>query len=152
MKWGGAVVTVLLVVVWIGSGWQQIAWISPRRLWIAFGDGRVAVGDPPVSRVGSLGRVFTIQLKTGYHGSDLHPFKLLWSFDPSTDPTRPAVFLPLWPVVAASVAATAIAWRLDTLVRRRAKMNLCPKCGYDRTGLATNDAKCPECGAAPAGV
>lgn len=58
--------------------------------------------------------------------------------------------IPLWPLAAGSFLATAIAWRLDTLAHRRARggVNLCPKCTYDRTGLAA-DAKCPECGALP---
>jgi rubrerythrin len=43
---------------------------------------------------------------------------------------------------------TALAWRLDTFARRRARLNLCPKCNYDRAGIA-GDAKCPECGALP---
>ncbi|HVU64865.1 MAG TPA: hypothetical protein VHC70_12870, partial [Phycisphaerales bacterium] len=49
-----------------------------------------------------------------------------------------------------ALLATTTAWRLDTLARRRARrgVNLCPKCGYDRAGIA-GDAKCPECGALP---
>ncbi len=40
---------------------------------------------------------------------------------------------------------TALAWRLDTLARRREKLGACPSCGYDRAGLAFS-APCPECG------
>ncbi len=53
-------------------------------------------------------------------------------------------------MVAVLIATiTAAAWRFDTLARRRASLNLCPKCNYDRTGLAVG-AVCPECGRLPA--
>ena len=54
--------------------------------------------------------------------------------------------MPLW--VPALLLAIAV-WRLDTLARLRAKLNLCPKCNYDRAGLAVG-AACPECGLKPA--
>ena len=54
-------------------------------------------------------------------------------------------------VPGGTLLPTLLAWRLDTLARRRAKLNLCPKCGYDRTGLVGGeDAKCPECGSVAA--
>ncbi len=53
--------------------------------------------------------------------------------------------IPIWIVIAPCLLLTVILWRLDTLPLRRAKLNLCPHCNYDRTGLAL-DAKCPECG------
>ena len=31
IKWGGAAVTVLLVVVWVGSGWLSVGWVP--GLW-----------------------------------------------------------------------------------------------------------------------
>jgi len=37
--------------------------------------------------------------------------------------------------------------RLDMLARRRARIGCCPKCNYDRAGLAPGSV-CPECGAA----
>jgi rubrerythrin len=40
------------------------------------------------------------------------------------------------------------AWRIENIVRRRMRRDLCPRCGYDRRGLAA-DAKCPECGSVP---
>jgi hypothetical protein len=55
--------------------------------------------------------------------------------------------LPLWIPFCVSLPVTALAWRLDSLARRRAKTHLCPQCRYDRTGL-TQNTLCPECGAA----
>jgi rubrerythrin len=57
----------------------------------------------------------------------------------------------LWPLVLAALALTLYAWHLDTLARRRARLNFCPKCNYDRTGLP-KDAVCPECGAVAAAL
>lgn len=60
--------------------------------------------------------------------------------------------VPLWlPTVAFAAIAAAAAWRLDRFVqrrfaRRRAAMNLCPFCRYDRRGLLSPEAPCPECG------
>lgn len=53
-------------------------------------------------------------------------------------------------LVAIAVVGTGIVafMRLDTLARRRARVNHCPKCNYDRAGLA-KDVVCPECGARP---
>jgi hypothetical protein len=58
------------------------------------------------------------------------------------------VTVPLWLPLAASIAFAVWLWRLDVLARRHARLNLCPKCNYDRAGIAA-DAKCPECGAIP---
>jgi hypothetical protein len=56
--------------------------------------------------------------------------------------------IPLWwPLIVACLAATVGAWRLDSLARRRARLNCCPKCNYNRAGLAPG-AVCPECGSA----
>jgi hypothetical protein len=58
---------------------------------------------------------------------------------------------PLWPLALSGAIAAAAAWRADCAANRRARLNLCFKCGYDRTGLPRGSgAKCPECGAAPA--
>jgi len=56
---------------------------------------------------------------------------------------------PIWPAVVASFFVSVAAWSLDILARRRGRLNLCPKCHYDRTGLAAG-AVCPECGKLPA--
>jgi hypothetical protein len=51
--------------------------------------------------------------------------------------------IPLWIPWVLVAAPTAWLWWLD----RRTPHSLCPKCRYDRTGLAP-DAACPECGRA----
>ncbi|HMN39846.1 MAG TPA: hypothetical protein PKE29_03310 [Phycisphaerales bacterium] len=53
--------------------------------------------------------------------------------------------MPLWAPMLIAVAFSAAAWRFDILARRRERLNLCPKCNYDRVGLSPG-AVCPECG------
>ena len=43
IKWGGAVVTVLLVVVWVGSGWITVFWSNARYDSVAFTGGMVRI-------------------------------------------------------------------------------------------------------------
>jgi hypothetical protein len=50
----------------------------------------------------------------------------------------------LYPFLLTTIPA-ALLWYRD---RRHFGPGLCPKCGYDRAGLAA-DATCPECGAVP---
>jgi len=104
IKWGGAAVTVLLVVLWIEAIREMLVTGGeprPRGLW-RWLDGSKVCGIPPLAAV-----VTTI--------------------------------------------VTLVAWTLDSDARRRERAHLCAKCGYDRTGIL-KDAKCPECGAAPASV
>ena len=141
IKWGGAVVTVLLVSLWLGSGWF-IALRDSKRITFAVGGGEVYCRVRYNSQIGFY--------PAGFVRLDRDP---AWVFSPScqSDADSFTVWMPLWIPVAMTWFATVVAWRLDTLARRRAKLNLCPKCNYDRTGLAIG-AKCPECGAAPASV
>jgi hypothetical protein len=53
--------------------------------------------------------------------------------------------VPLWMPALFALSISLAALGLDLLARRRARLNLCPRCNYDRAGIA-GDAKCPECG------
>ena len=150
IKWGGAAVTVLLVVVWVGSGWCDCTIARSDDVYVSVSHGRLEVqywrwfdrmmasdevvfGEPP--------RRFRQE-----------PFGMRWWFSWQNQlPQYCYLQLPLWFPAAVAAGGCAASWRLDALARRRAKggLNLCPKCGYDRTGLVSKDAKCPECGAAP---
>ena len=139
VKWGGAAVSVLLLVVWVGSGWVWVRWDGSH--WgavvqsgvISFLDYRSPV--PPE-----------------YQGwtSMVHPhaFPLLWSFQSEAAQFAYRYSVPLWAPLLTCILPPLIAWRLDTLARGRARVDSCPKCNYDRTGLAAG-AVCPECGTAP---
>jgi rubrerythrin len=56
--------------------------------------------------------------------------------------------VPFWPAWVTTAICTAFTWRLDTLARRRERLGRCPKCNYDRAGIAAG-AVCPECGDIP---
>ncbi len=145
VKWGGAVVTALVVVVWIGSGWFIHA--------SGFSGGRcvvIAGGGVHVARMAYLeddddGKATIAVFERVNRRWEPLPFA--WKV--SSDYLGPQVFIPLWiPVIAAALIAL-LASHLDILARRRARLNLCPKCHYDRAGLAAG-AVCPECGRPPA--
>ncbi len=78
----------------------------------------------------------------------LHPPGLNWSFETSSKLPMLTVDIPFWAITVPTIALTVFAWRRDAAARRRALHNHCPACGYDRAGLLTPDAVCPECGAA----
>jgi len=138
LKWGGAVVTVLLLVVWIGSGWWLIGWrfASGGSLCVLAGKLGVvtpAVGQPVLNNTSFL--------------FDRHDFGLGWWFDWVAQPVFQFYAIPLWLPALASLLVTAAAWRVDAVHRRRARVGACSSCGYDRAGLAPGSV-CPECGAA----
>jgi hypothetical protein len=137
IKWGGSVVTALLVVVWIGSGWWWCDWLNE--------DGTVMVGVQAGSvHVGS-GNPQTIPGVGGWCAG-LKDSSLDWTIDRSPS----WLALPLWMPSGLCLCVVIAAWRLDTLAHRRARLNLCRKCNYDRAGLAAG-AVCPECGNPGAG-
>ncbi len=143
IKWGGAVVTVLLVVVWVGSFNRSIARFDSFSGWttrfmiLNGGITYAAVQSPP-----------PLWPRSGWHSSKETGSQRIWWFSLLTASQAVNVVIPLWPLTLAAASVALSAWRLDTLARRRARLNLCPKCNYDRTGLAPV-AKCPECGTAP---
>ncbi len=155
VKWGGAAVTVLLVVVWIASAWFMLEW-GNRGGWHTVLSG----GEWIISYAGPADPASPSDLP-GFVGRRLPSAQYYWpvGFYFTWHP-KPQLswllgwygqwFVPLWIPVLFFGMLSALAWRLDTLARRRARLNLCPTggCNYDRTGLAAG-AVCPECGRLP---
>jgi ssDNA-binding Zn-finger/Zn-ribbon topoisomerase 1 len=157
-KYGGAAVTVLLVVMWIASGRVRVVWAPTMSGWRAqIRDGACMVGDyaefglrmveeerPRGGVIPAWGWCGTViqsrwswQLRPQW--GEQHPFdgvKSLW-------------VVPLWiPLLVIALAAAAV-WSYDfSRARRCARLNRCPKCNYDRAGLGIG-AVCPECGDRP---
>ncbi|HMN40147.1 MAG TPA: hypothetical protein PKE29_04830 [Phycisphaerales bacterium] len=140
IKWGGAAVTVLLVVVWIGSGWCQAGYVG-RGTLVGVSSGCACFHKAPASILGGI-------TGSGWYCAG-QPFDFEWWMSDERLRAARFVAVPLWWFVLPALSATVAAWRLDTLVRRRARLNLCSKCNYDRTGLSSA-AVCPECGTGPA--
>jgi hypothetical protein len=141
IKWGGAAMTVLLVVVWIGSGWAyamwQIGWFT--RVDVRGGVIAVRHAKLPGTRVVGPGWRWGVAKTDLQYTADWDGYfgGRVWRVD-----------LPLWALATAAAVVSVLAWHLDTLARRRTLPNLCPKCNYDRAGLAEG-AACPECGSTP---
>ena len=137
IKWSGAVATVLLLVVWVGSRW-----------WAC------SIGIPHAGNVNMGGGSLTFQ---GTNSASLRPNAFSWSgphrnimaFEwwfhyhrlSRAGETITLVFIPVWALVVLTAVPTAWLWCRD---RRRAP-GLCIKCGYDLRG--TDHKVCPECGA-----
>jgi hypothetical protein len=147
IKWSGAVVTVLLVGVWIGSGWFVLGNRAATFRWNGIHHG-LLVWSWQSSR-GWQGPGITLYTypQVGWE-IETTAYSLRWTPQYDGYNLDRWVLLPLWILVVPAAAITGTAWRLDTLARRRAKRNFCPKCEYDRTGLTTG-VICPECGSSP---
>jgi hypothetical protein len=139
IKWGGAAVTLLLVVAWVGSGWYWVTYVG-RGGWYVGGGGAnpgtvgILIGDDPKTfRLG------------WYGGGDVQVDGWDWWFTCGTDSRGFNFDAPLWLPVVLVLAPTLLAWRLDAKARRVARAGLCRKCGYDVTTLPPA-LPCPECG------
>jgi hypothetical protein len=143
IKWGCAATTVFLVVVWIGSGWWKPMWIETRAGDLEIDRGRVCFQSSDF-----------LDYPTDWPQNawprgvmELPKFRIEWGVTIKIGGAKREIAIPLWMFALLAGAVTAFAWRLDTLARRRALLNLCPKCHYDRTGLTGGlGAVCPECG------
>ncbi len=143
IKWGGAALTVLLVVVWIGSMWWGVLLPLSSADTLAIEAGSASIQHAPrmVSLIAPDGWILA-------RTSEPFHFKPSWE---SVPPTW-KLDIPLWFLALPASTTAAAAWHLDARAHRRARLNLCPTggCNYDRTGLA-GDAVCPECGASAVG-
>jgi hypothetical protein len=138
IKWGGAVVTVLLVVVWIVSLQRWFERDGPSLTVSAHRGSLVFVlmdgGQGPPSGWGG--------------GSYRKAPAVAWGWSVTHPRSGMAIWtVPFWCPTLVAAIGTVVAWRLDAHARRRARQSLCPKCHYDRAGIAAG-AKCPECGSA----
>ncbi|MCC6908083.1 MAG: hypothetical protein IT430_09100 [Phycisphaerales bacterium] len=133
IKWGGAVLTVLLLVVWVGSAWWQ-AGVRSHGFYLEVYGGGLSIG---VDRWRD--DEFEFWLKD-------HTFDVWWWFDVTVrpDPFAEVIgYIPIWFLLLATGLASGWLWHRD---RRRA-LCLCIKCGYDLRGNASG--VCPECGTPP---
>jgi hypothetical protein len=138
IKWSGAAALVLTLAAWVASGVWMLEWSRAGRLLLIYA-GVVELGQ---SRgLPSHIRLYSIaELGARWH--------FYWLPRAHRDSSVTAIHIPLWIPALPLLLATAAAWRLDTLARRRLRAGAhhCPICNYDLTGLPTRTGACPECG------
>ena len=137
-KWSGTVLTVLLLVVWVGSRWWRFGGLVNSRVEAGVSSGRLHVyWVEPWSLIDPIRKWFPNRLR----GDE--PFD--WWFDASRSTrsygqTETEIWIPIWSLMLlAAVPTVCICWR----DRRRAPGS-CIKCGYDLRGA--DHKVCPECG------
>lgn len=136
-KWGGLVVSVLLLAVWVGSAYVTCYWMLGAEHDIAVNKGRLFY---QWAQPTNHSRLSTFRWWTNPQPQ----VSLAWYYGRLN--VGWFVMIPVWFFVALSLATTATAWRMDIIARRKGRLGKCPACGYDRTGLAPA-APCPECNA-----
>src|SRR5438105_2226695 len=98
VKWGGAAVTVVLVVVWIGSGWWTMQWGTGRSLSLMFRSGQLCVALPHQSS-----RAFD----PGFHWTAAPRRSFHWGFGVEDNPWWWALDVPLWAPTGVSMVLVA---------------------------------------------
>jgi hypothetical protein len=143
IKWGGAAVTLLLVVVWIGSGWWTVLWAPSNSISAGAGQGCVSFAVGKMMSLTPTGPVSPPDFQCWHHPS--MSFAWRWTPEWFEFGEMREITVPIWALIVIACATSAYAWRVDAVARRQARLNLCPKCNYDRAGIAAG-AACPECG------
>lgn len=136
IKWSGLIVAVLVATAWIGSNWYCWMWEADAGGLVCIQAGCFAVATPIWSSATTGPGVWWFEPLDA---------DMRWWFRWSRWNLGRDIAVPLWfPFLVVAIPA-ALAWRLDALATRRAREGKCPKCSYDRAGLAAA-APCPECG------
>ena len=140
VKWAGPVLTILLVVAWLGSQTRRVAWSPTGRYWISLAGGHVRFARlEPAAPANSGSR--------RWESGPISPEFSWWFQRGSIASYSSWSAVPVWVFIVPTAGATAAAWWLDARARRRP--GLCPRCGYDLAGLSPG-TPCPECGRVPA--
>jgi hypothetical protein len=132
IKWGGAVVTVLLLIVWVGSASYRGGFIIGKVV-LYFDAGSVVITNSSQPHL-----YWTF--KYGSSG----PFRWWIFYRQNAGGGGEAVGIPTWIPLLLTAVPTFLIWRHD----RKRPPGICRKCGYSRTGLPA-DRACPECGTSP---
>ncbi len=89
----------------------------------------------------------TVTYKTGWDCFGFDDLTTRWRprFDRSALPTMARLVVPLWILVALLALSLTLCCLPERRRRKREKLGLCLKCGYDLRG---SGERCPECGTA----
>ncbi len=144
VKWGGAVLAVVLCAVVSWSRSHAVTWNSSAlypNVRLAVAGGAVTLAN---ERTGYVGEV--LKFWPAYPRGRGVKFGLLWMPRWGTSGRDLFVSIPLWiPALLACMPAALTLHSNFIATRRRERAHLCHGCSYDRTGL-TLTAPCPECG------
>lgn len=138
-KWGGAVATVVLVLVWAGSRWWACSTSIPYACTVNVSGGSLILQWSDSASLAPTA--------FSWSGPNRNILAFEWwfihySMASGAGETISGIFVPIWTLALLVGLPTAWMWYRD---RRRAP-GLCTKCGYDLRGA--DHAVCPECGAA----
>jgi len=138
IKWGGLVVAVAIASLWGFSLRVHLRGEALCGYMTSFAHGHCRVSHLVPSPVHQTHFTYNVMNV---------PLRPAWGFEYYAQDSYWSARFPLWLPFLLVAIPTALAWRLDTLATRRARVGMCPKCSYPRTGLAPS-SPCPECGAA----
>ncbi len=134
--WGGLVVAALLIVAWTSMLWVRVYYLCPSGNQFGLERGCLVYT--------TFHEPTRLYLTPGWHAFSTNE-QFAWRPDWYSSPLCAFGDIPLWLPFLLVALPTALAWRLDILVRRRAVSGKCKSCGYSLAGLAPT-APCPECG------
>src|SRR5262245_52144901 len=121
-KWGGAVVTVLLLIVWVGGTWWRVGMQTPFFSF-AFRANCLEVWDN--NGFNTLDERYRIIWRENDRSNGWW-FSLIEIDYFSGGRGAVAVYVPIWFLALATATPTFLTWRGD----RKRRPNTCPKCGY----------------------
>jgi hypothetical protein len=131
--------TVFLLVLFAFSVPGGVRWtdrVGANQVSVGQGCFVALLGGPPAP----------FQPRAGW-GVRLNRPRLVWEYSwEHVNPRGTWVAFPLLFPAAVLAIPTFLAWSADVRARRLARLNHCPTCNYDRTGLPAA-SPCPECGA-----
>ena len=143
LKWSMVLLTVALLVLWLGSGWFVLRYGKGNWTYQAY-YGCFLFGE-------------TTTPESGWHfGHPKHAryvMRLHYANFRIIPSSPPGLHSPIWIAAVLPATASALLWRNDCvnawkryrLARRERWLRSCRKCGFSLEGLAA-DAVCPECG------
>ncbi len=147
--WGGPLMVLAFAVGWSYSKKYWLIYVGPGDWRATVANGSIGINYEPglISMTEqATGVPVPRGLRTLPVPGNIVQANTAWWFGGTWEPAKKSLLVPLWFLIAMATAVTAIAWRVDFMASRRARIGCCPKCNYNRAGIPAA-APCPECGA-----
>jgi hypothetical protein len=144
IRWGGLVLCGIVPAAYVLNVWWVGWWWLPSGRQVGVAGGCFCFRAAPRTPFGINGN------PRGLCANQVSGPAYEWRWTQWNDLISGAtnVDAPLWMLLPFLCVPTSFAWMAYAHARRRSggSPDVCPKCGYDRAGIA-GDARCPECGA-----